>query len=91
MPRLASFPYVVVRLACSRCPRRGQYCLARLAAKYGADIELVDLLASLAGSCPKWGATRPGIERCGAFFLDLAGEPLPDAPAPVAARLRVAK
>jgi hypothetical protein len=38
----------------------------------------------LAGSFSKWDANRPGIERCGAFFLDLAETPPPDSAAPVA-------
>ncbi len=56
--------------------------LARLAAKYGSEITLVDLLAMLAGSRPKWDANRPGIERCGAFFLNLIDKPPPDSPKP---------
>ena len=35
---LAGFPYVLVRIACYHCDRRGAYRLARLASKYGAEI-----------------------------------------------------
>jgi hypothetical protein len=48
---LATFPYVVARLACRMCPRRGRYRLARLAAEHGAEIEMTELLAKLAGKC----------------------------------------
>jgi hypothetical protein len=36
------------------CSRRGQYRLARLAAKYGAEIDMRDLLEYLAGDCKWW-------------------------------------
>jgi hypothetical protein len=48
---LSSYPYVVVRIACRRCTRKGSYRLARLAAKYGAEIPMTELLAHLAGDC----------------------------------------
>ena len=41
--RLASYPFVVVRIACRVCTRSGSYRLARLAAKYGPEITLRDL------------------------------------------------
>jgi hypothetical protein len=34
---LAYYPYVVVRIGCDRCTRKGAYRLARLAAKFGPD------------------------------------------------------
>jgi len=48
---LSSYPYVVVRIACRRCTRKGSYRLARLAAKYNAEIPMMELLAHLAGDC----------------------------------------
>lgn len=45
---LSSYPYVTVRLACSRCARKGQYRLVRLAAKYGPDVAMDKLLEHLA-------------------------------------------
>jgi hypothetical protein len=74
---LASFPYVTVRLGCTLCSRHGAYRLARLAAKYGAEIRLIDLLEHLAGDCRYWRPRHPGIQGCGAYFPDLAGAPRP--------------
>jgi hypothetical protein len=45
--RLASYPFVVVRIACRVCSRNGAYRLARLAAKFGPEIGLRDLLYRL--------------------------------------------
>ena len=42
---LSSYPYVVVRVACRRFTRKGSYRLARLAAKYGAEIPMTELPA----------------------------------------------
>lgn len=80
MPTLATYPHVIVTLACSKCPRRGRYRLARLAAQYGPDIGLVDLLGKLAGDCPRFDPKRPGIDRCGAHYAGLAGRRAADAP-----------
>jgi hypothetical protein len=41
---LALYPFVVVRIACRVCSRRGSYRLARLAAKYGPEISLRDVI-----------------------------------------------
>jgi hypothetical protein len=43
-----------------RCPRKGGYRLARLAAQYGSEIRMMDLLAYLAGDCAIWAARHPG-------------------------------
>ena len=77
---LAAFPYVVVRIGCSKCSRKGQYRLARLAAKLGPDARMTDVLAALAGNCALWGVHTPGIERCGALFHDIANGRPPDTP-----------
>ena len=69
--RLAFYPYVVVRVGCRHCPRRGSYRLARLGAKYGPEIELENLLRQLAGDCPLWHRSARWPEGCGAFFPDL--------------------
>jgi hypothetical protein len=42
---LAHYPFVVVRIRCRVCARKGSYRLARIAAKYGPEISLRDLLA----------------------------------------------
>lgn len=91
--RLADFPYVVVRLGCDLCKRRGQYRLARLAAKFGAEIGLEPLLLLLSADCP-WrdgpdSRGKPKAEGCQARFVDLGwSRPPPDLP-PGAAPLRV--
>src|SRR5947209_2405538 len=80
---LASFPYVVVRIGCDACKRIGSYRLARLAAKYGAEIRMDDLLDRLAGDCPDWRPRHPYRPGCKARFVDLYQEPPrpPDLPA----------
>jgi hypothetical protein len=36
--QLKDYPAAMVRLACTRCPRRGQYRVKTLIAEYGEDI-----------------------------------------------------
>jgi hypothetical protein len=74
---LATYPYVTVRVGCRGCERKGSYRLARLAAKYGAEITLDELLERLAGDCPDWRPQHPGRPGCGARFIDLDGPPRP--------------
>ena len=89
---LSSYPYVVVRIACRRCTRKGSYRLARLSAKYGAEIPMMDLLAHLAGDCAIWDTRHPGAPRCGAYFFDLDfPAPPPDRPTEGMRRLRLVK
>lgn len=92
--RLVDYPYVVVRISCSYCRRRGRVRLARLAEKYGADITIEELLNNVAWSCPlpRVGAwhrkPQKYAARCGIYLPDLvtgAGPP-PDLP-PVGLRL----
>lgn len=91
---LATYPFVVVRLACHVCKRDGAYRLARLAEKFGANMSMEDLLERVAFDCP-WrrhpGARHPGKyeAKCGAYFRDLDGPPRPPdlPPAMVALRL----
>jgi hypothetical protein len=68
---LLTYPYVIVRIGCGACSRSGRYRLARLAEKYGADIELDALLGYLAGDCKHWGHAHPYRFRCQARFCDL--------------------
>jgi hypothetical protein len=74
---LVTYPILVVRIACRNCRWRGSYRLARLVAKYGAEIEMMDLLARLAGDCAAWIPHHPVQMKCGAFFLDLGWPPRP--------------
>lgn len=69
--RLAFYPYVVVRISCRHCVRRGSYRLARLGAKFGPEIELDELLRRLAADCPLWQRSVRWPEGCGAYFPDL--------------------
>jgi hypothetical protein len=87
---LVSYPYVVVRIGCERCKRSGQYRLARLAAKFGPEIAMQDLLLRLTADCP--GRDKhPYRQVCAARFIDLdPPRRPPDAPAPVL-RLVVSK
>jgi hypothetical protein len=78
------------------CPyRKGQYRLARLAEKLGADIQLCDLIDQIAFDCPRkplpW--ERPPNQfdpKCKARFTDLeaTSRPPPDLP-PLMRRLTV--
>ena len=79
---LAQYPWVVVRLDCVLCPRKGCYRLARLAAQYGPEQSLDGLLADLAHDCPWWRSHPRKYEaRCGARFVDLERNlPPPDDP-----------
>jgi hypothetical protein len=73
VPRtLADYPWVEVNVSSKLCARRGQYRLARLAARYGPDQTLDGLLADLAHGCPYWRSKPRQYEvRCGARFEDL--------------------
>lgn len=82
--RLSNYPYVLVRIGCTLCGRRGQYRLARLAAKFGPETSLEDLLDQFALSCPY---PRPGSlpkrrkyqAVCGIELVDI-GRPSPRPP-----------
>ena len=93
LPRLSTYPHVIVRVACSRCPRLGSFRLARLAERYGAEITIGELLAHLSADCPKRTLKRykGDYEVCGACLPDLAGRPDPEPPttSPPAPALRV--
>ena len=96
MDRLWSYPYIFVRVECTYCPhRKGAYRLARLAAKYGADIPMEELLANITFDCPyhPMPHRRAGkyVPTCHARFVDLEGpRPPPDLP-PRLGALRVIK
>lgn len=86
-PRLSGYPYVVVRIRCDLCHRAGEYRLARLAQKFGAETTLADLMDQLAGDCPwrrpPWMRQAGKYEaRCHARFpdVDTTRPPPPDLP-----------
>ena len=93
MSRLSSYPYVTVRIACMRCPRKGQYRLARLAERYGAEATLTEVLQKLSIGCPRADTERHQSvhDRCAAFYPDLVTPTPPDVPpaAPGALGLRI--
>ena len=70
--RLRNYPSSLVRLACSKCVRRGQYRRATLIEKYGEDIPLPTLLTAIA-QCTG-GVTSGQWSNCGAYYVDLAVE-----------------
>ena len=94
--RLSDFPWVVARVSCKLCPRRGQYRIVRLAARFGPEIELERLLEILAADCRYM---RPGIKprnyvaRCGVRFTDVDrdGRPPDMPPGLVVPILRIVK
>ncbi len=80
--RLADYPYFIVRLGCRKCFRKGQYRLARLAARYGEYMRMGELRAFLVGECWLWKRQRPwNSQICGAYFIDLESPRPPDLPA----------
>ncbi len=89
---LALYPFVVVRIACRVCARRGSYRLARLAAKFGPEISLRDLTDRFSYDC-LWRAearSKRGISSCGVYLPDLDYPRQPDLP-PGLVMLRLVK
>ena len=62
----------MVRLACTKCERRGQYRKATLIARYGPDKNMVDLRLELAAGCPKIEANKV-MDLCGVYYPDRIG------------------
>lgn len=90
--RLSSYPYVVVRIACSKCSRKGQYRLARLADGYGSEMTFPHLVEMLSADCKLRESSRIDIyNRCGAFFPDLPGTRPPDLPYAMGPKLRATR
>jgi hypothetical protein len=86
---LSRYPYVVVRVGCHYCKRRGEYRLARLAAKFGPEIELPDMLRQIAWDCEHWKRNSRWPEGCGVYYVDLEGTRRPPDLPPEMMRLRV--
>jgi hypothetical protein len=89
---LAHYPFVIVRIACRVCARRGSYRLARLAAKFGPEISLRDLTDRFSYDC-MWRAEahgRKGKSGCGVYLPDLEQPRPPDAP-PGMVKLRLVR
>jgi hypothetical protein len=89
---LAHYPFVVVRIRCRVCARKGSYRLARIAAKYGPEITLRDLLDRFSYDC-LWrtqSRTKRGRTDCGVYLPDLEHMRPPDLP-PGMVKLRLVK
>jgi hypothetical protein len=89
---LAHYPFVVVRIRCRVCARKGSYRLARIAAKYGPEITLRDLLDRFSYDC-LWrtqSRTKRGRTDCGVYLPDLEQPRPPDMP-PGLVKLRLVK
>ena len=52
---LRDYPFEMVRLACTRCGRRGQYRKSTLLARFGPNCRLVSMRLDLAEGCPRSG------------------------------------
>jgi hypothetical protein len=68
---LAHYPFVVVRIACRVCSRRGSYRLARVAAKFGPEISLRDLTDRFSYDC-LWRAEASRSSSAGRFDNSVA-------------------
>jgi hypothetical protein len=77
MPRsyvtLAEHPGDMVRLACTKCPRRGHYRKATLIERYGPDQNMAALRLILAEGCPKIAANQM-MDLCGVIYTDRVGK-----------------
>jgi predicted ATPase len=71
---LAHYPFVVVRIACRVCSRRGSYRLARLAAKRGPEISLRDSLDRFSYDCPLDTYATQGNRLGTPYFLGCLAE-----------------
>ncbi len=93
---LVDWPWVVIDIECSLCPRQGRYRLARMAERFGAAMALDRLLEAVAVDCT---LMKPGEKprhyeaRCGIRYVVPPAGPVPaGAPARVGApKLRLAK
>jgi hypothetical protein len=70
--RLADYPFDMVRLACEKCTRKGQYLKSSLMRRFGPDQDIVDLRLILAADCPKVIANR-ATHLCSACYPDRIG------------------
>ena len=67
--KLRDHPGDVVRIACEKCGRHGQYPKRKLIAVYGHDIPLPDLRVEIA-KCERDGKMH---DACGVHYLGLTG------------------
>jgi hypothetical protein len=62
----------MVRLACTKCARRGQYYRATLIERYGPNRNMVGLRLVLAAGCPKIAANKI-MDLCSVYYPDRIG------------------
>jgi hypothetical protein len=62
----------MLRVACSKCDRSGQYSVAKLIERHGRDGKLVDWKEEITADCPKRANQLAVTDLCGAYFPDLA-------------------
>lgn len=62
-------PQVMLRFACKKCPRQGQYSLRSLIDRYGADHQFGGLAATISADCPKRSSGAHYSDPCGAYHL----------------------
>jgi hypothetical protein len=67
--KLRDYPGDMVRLACDRCGRSGQYRKQNLIAQFGSDIPLPDLRHEIA-KCERRGEMH---DACGVHYVGLVG------------------
>jgi hypothetical protein len=80
---LAAYPWVIVRLCCDTCGRKGGYRLARLGARCGPERPLLEVLAGLSADCPARDRRAPIKPRGGRMDAQLDLLPLdPFSPRP---------
>ena len=63
---LGEFPLPLVRVACAKCGRSGQYHTAKLIERYGTDMVMAELRHVLA-RCPRRHTMN---DPCGVIFVD---------------------
>ena len=71
--RLREHPGNMVRLACTKCERSGQYRKAALIERFGPDQNMVNLRLELAAGCPKIVANK-FMDLCGVIYPDRIGQ-----------------
>jgi len=86
--RLKDYPFIVVRLACRQCPRIGRYRVAVLAERFGADVDMEDVLEAVSASCGARVMQHARL-KCGAYLPDLPPEKPPDLPRALLPRERL--
>ena len=67
--KLCDYPGDIVRLACEKCGRKGQYRKQKLIKQFGADVPLPDL-RELIAKCERQGRMH---DMCGVHYLGLTG------------------